>query len=139
MISILRFGAAVTSWICWVDEEDVVFFSHGLTSETYCCHMLSWCILIIIYFRVPKSLEGFQNIFLMIYLWFEYDFHLWLVYGFKLWLWFFYGLDMFFLWFWIWLWSWMSKLFFLKLISQSFSKDIQEIWLFIYLVKSLTS
>ena len=38
----------------------------------------------------------------MIYLWFEYDFHLWLVYGFKLWLWFFYGLDMFFLWFWIW-------------------------------------
>ena len=41
-------------------------------------------------------MEGFQNIFFMNYLWFEYDFHLWFFYGFKLWLWFFYGLDMFF-------------------------------------------
>ena len=42
--------------------------------------------------RVPKSLgwRGFKiYIFLMIYLWIEYDFHLWFFYGFKLWLWFF--------------------------------------------------
>ena len=31
-------AAAVTSWICWVDEENFCFFPHELTSETYCCH-----------------------------------------------------------------------------------------------------
>ena len=54
-----------------------------------------WKILV---FRLLKSfrMPFLANIFFMIYLWFEYDFHLWFFYGFKLWLWFFYGLDMIF-------------------------------------------
>ena len=40
-------------------------------------------------FLNPLGCHFWQIFFLMIYLWFEYDFHLWFFYGFKLWLWFF--------------------------------------------------
>ena len=68
------------------------------------CFFLMYIYIYYIYFRVPKSLgwRGFKIFFLMIYLWFEYDFHLWFFYGFKLWLWFFYGLDMIFFMIFLW-------------------------------------